>query len=170
MSRTRKQSKRKKVSTKGKKTLGIEEKSPTMPGVVFLKCLKETKTENQEIQMPMLRQMLFPKLRSHRAAEMAAGCAAAHVRQLPSAPFLQPAAAAGGNGAPRQRPFAHPLRQLARSACPRRCRLLEIAAERLCPGRFVPLLHMLCSKRRVSASLSAGLTFSSRGKRRLMRI
>ncbi len=33
---------REKVSTKGKKTLSMEEKPPTMPGVVFLKCLKVT--------------------------------------------------------------------------------------------------------------------------------
>ncbi len=42
MSRTRKKQRRRKISVKGKKTLSMEEKSPTMPLVVFLKYLKIT--------------------------------------------------------------------------------------------------------------------------------
>jgi len=44
-------------------------------------------------------------------AGVAAGCVETYLRQLPPAPFLQPAAAAGGNGASQQRPFAHALPQ-----------------------------------------------------------
>ncbi len=37
MSRTRKKQRRRKLSVKGRKTLSMEEKSPAMPLVVFLK-------------------------------------------------------------------------------------------------------------------------------------